>query len=165
MRTFWRGELVWHLKPIASPAIDLFYVWSPVALLLAAAIASGCRRLRPTAELDATRGAEAPVAATVWSSVILSVLSLAVLSLSFTYEKSWNPSQAHPYFSLGRLIGGALVPFFVLYVEGLAVLMRRIAPVTGPLVFVSLAALAMTISEVAVTWHIFASPYNWFHLR
>lgn len=24
MRTFWRGELVWHLKRIASPAVDMF---------------------------------------------------------------------------------------------------------------------------------------------
>ncbi len=36
--------------------------------------------------------------------------------------------------------------------------------VFGSLVFVTLAALLMTITEVALTWPIFANPYNWFHL-
>src|SRR5437879_12863938 len=38
-RTFWRGEFVWHLEPVASPATDLFYVGSTEVFLAASAVA------------------------------------------------------------------------------------------------------------------------------
>src|SRR5216684_2788876 len=38
-RTFWRGEFVWHLEPVASPAADLFYVGSTGVFLAASAVA------------------------------------------------------------------------------------------------------------------------------
>jgi hypothetical protein len=97
--------------------------------------------------------------------VLLSVLCLAVLSVSFEYGRSFYPSAEHPYFTSGRLVTGALGPFFVLYLDGLAFVMRPVARTVDPLVVVALVSLVMTVSDGALTAPIFASPDNWFHLR
>lgn len=162
MRTLWRGELTWHIKPIASPMVDMFYTLSSTALLIAAAVALVVRaRAVPVPRPDRVR---ADTDTMVWASVILSVACLAALSVSFEYPRSFFPSQQYPYFALGRLIAGALVPFLVLYVDGVAFLTQRFSRVVGPLVFVASTSLLMTVSEVMLTRHIFANPYNWFHL-
>jgi len=165
MRTFWRGEFVWHLTPIASPLVDTFYTMSSTVFLIAAAAAWAVRS-RPGARARVA-GAEAPtgVHATVWASVTLSVLCLAGLSVAFEYgPTSHYPSRDYPYFVSGRLIAGALVPFLILYVDGLAFLVRRLSRVGAPLVFVTSASVMMIASEVALTRHVFANPFNWFHL-
>jgi 4-amino-4-deoxy-L-arabinose transferase-like glycosyltransferase len=156
METFWRGEFVWHMKRIANPLADDFYAISSLVLLIAAAAAWHQRKT--------TKASDGPDAA-VWASVILSVLCLAFLSVWFEYGPSFFPSQKEPYFTSGRLIAGALVPFMILYVDGIAFLLRRFFPIAGSLVCVALISLMMTVSELVLSWHIFTNPYNWFHLR
>ena len=164
MRTFWRGEFVWHLKPIANPALDTFYTLSSLALLIAAAVAWRARNAAVT-EREAGPNGDVAGHAAVWASVLLSLLCLVALSVSFEYGRSFYPSQHHPYFTSGRLIAGALVPFLVLYLDGIAFLMRPVAPVIGTLVVAASLSLVMTVSEMQLTWHIFANLDNWFHVR
>ena len=152
MRTFWRGEIVWRLRPLASPYADAFYVNSSTVLLVAALVASTRARV--------DRG----VHASVWASVVLSVLSLAFLSVRFEYGDSFYPSERLPFFVSGRLIGGMLVPFLVLYVDGIAFLLRPTSRVAGPLLFVSIACIIAIASELALCAPMFANPFNWFHL-
>jgi hypothetical protein len=64
----------------------------------------------------------------------------------------------------GRLIAGALVPFAVLYVEGIAVVLSAFARDVAVLVWVGLTVLVVTASDVILTTPVFASRYNWFHL-
>jgi hypothetical protein len=156
LRTLWRGEFVWHLKRIASPVADLFYTLSSTVGLIAAGAAWGLERRAPSARTDFRM--------IVWASVALSVLCLAVLSIAFEYNRSFYPSQSHPYFTSGRLMAGALVPFVVLWIEGLSLLVRgreRVGPLLAALAFV---CVAITVSEVLLTRPALASPYNWFHL-
>jgi hypothetical protein len=134
MRTFWRGEFVWHLKPIANPFVDAFYTTSSTAFLIAAAVAQLLRMRRDANERAASPGSLSAVTAMVWASVTLSVICLVALSISFEYGTSFFPSNAHPYFTSGRLIAGALIPFLVLYVEGLTFLGQRLSRVRAPLV-------------------------------
>jgi hypothetical protein len=154
MQTFWRGEFVWHLKRIASPIADTFYSVSSMILLISSAVATWKRRSR----------GHGIVGGAVWASVLLSLAALALLSVWFEYGTSFYPSQKEPYFTSGRLIAGALIPFLVLYIDGIAFLVERFSRVTGPLVFVGLTSLLMTVSEVALTREVFQSPFNWFHL-
>ena len=162
MKTFWRGEFVWHGQPMASPPVDAFYALSSAVFLAAA----GAVALRPTLlGRSGTWLAQRRLpCAVVWASVTLSVLALALLSTAFDFGRSPYPSRAHPYFTSGRLIAGALVPFCVLYVEGVAVVLSAFARDVAVLIWLALTVLLMTVSEVIVTAPVFASPYNWFHL-
>ena len=154
-RTFWRGEFVWHLKPIASPAADLFYVGSTGVFLAASAVAlwQGTSDVRRRVVLS-------------MSFFVLgaSVLLLAASSVVFDFDDSWAPSRASPYFVAGRLVGGALVPFVLLYLDGLGHALSWARLRIDPLVVVALIAAAITSSEIAITLPMFESPYNWFHL-
>lgn len=152
MKSFWRGEFVWHGKAMAQPVLDNFYIISSTALLLLAACA--WLKGRKTSDADIS----------VWSSVILSVLSLVWLSASFDYGRSIYPSKEAPYFTSGRLIAGALVPFLVLYVNGIAFLLRPLSRVVAPLLFIVLAIVVITKSEFVLSTTVFGSPYNWFHM-
>ena len=152
MKSFWRGEFFWHGKPMVHPVLDNFYIISSTGLLLLAA--GAWLKDRKTSDADIS----------VWSSVILSVLSLVWLSASFDYGRSVYPSKEAPYFTSGRLIAGALVPFLILYINGIAFLLRKLSRVAAPLLFVVLTIVAITVSEVVLSTPVFSSPYNWFHL-
>jgi len=163
LRTLWRGELVWHLKRLASPVADAFYTFSSTVGLIAAGTAWGMerRRVPPVAAAPTVR---TDFRAVVWASVALSVLCLMVLSISFDYNRSYYPSEAHPFFTSGRLIAGALVPFLFLWVEGLSLLLRGRERVKPLLVVLASICLAITVSEVLLTRPVISNPYNWFHV-
>jgi hypothetical protein len=163
VRTLWRGELVWHLKRIASPVADGFYTLSSTVGLIAAGTAWSIERRR-VRSASAAPSVRSDFRVTVWASVVLSVLCLVILSISFDYNRSYYPSEAHPYFTSGRLIAGALVPFLFLWVEGLSFLMRGRDRPRTLLGVLALTCLAITVSEVLLTRPVLPNPYNWFHL-
>jgi hypothetical protein len=53
-----------------------------------------------------------------------------------------------PYFTSGRLLGGGLIPFALLYVYGVAYLLRRITAVL-PVFVLGLIVAFVTISEIS----------------
>ncbi len=154
--TFWRGELAWHRTDLALPAIDALYTASTF-LLLALALA-GLRGREPGRFL-------AEGLATV--AVAVATGLLALLSLAFIFDATTNPSTSRPYFIQGRLISGVLLPFLLVYARGLEVstarLPARVGRGLGWALLVSL-ALAVFVSELTLTWPVFASEYNAFHL-
>ncbi len=164
MTTFWRGELAWHLKSIASPSVDAFYAISSTVMLLGAAASWRSRTASAVNSQVDGRGIGAAVYMAVWASVTLSWLVLACSSVWFDYGESFYPSRQKPYFMSARLIGGALVPFLFLYMEGVAFLLRPLSRVVAPLCFVALVSVMMTVSELALSSHIVTNPFNWFHL-
>jgi len=52
---------------------------------------------------------------------------LALLSIQFDFGSCINPSREHPYFTSGRLLSGALIPFAVVYVYGVSWVCARIS--------------------------------------
>ena len=62
----------------------------------------------------------------------------------------------------GRLLSGALIPFALAYVYGIAFLLRRTNALAAPIAVAVLAALLLT-SEIAINHVVFASEHNWFH--
>ena len=153
---FWRGELAWHRTDLALPAMDAVYTASTL-LLLALALA-GLRRREPARFL-----AEGLAMVAVAVGTILLVL----LSLAFVFDATTNPSASSPYFVQGRLISGVLLPFLLVYVRGLGVATARLpGAVTRPLGWAAVVALALavSVSELALAWPVFASEYNAFHL-
>ena len=113
------------------------------------------------------RGGSAGLAAWLcWASVASSVLCLALLSVSYEYQHSSYPSVEFPYLGSGRLIAGVVVALVVLWVQGLAVLFSSIPSlrVIGPVAVSVVVAVGSTISEIVLTWPIFFSAHNFFHL-
>ena len=74
---------------------------------------------------------------------------LALLSIQFDFGNCVNPSRAHPYFSSGRLLSGALIPFALFYVYGIAWLFRRINTAL-PLIVLSGVVAFVIASEIVV---------------
>lgn len=153
-KTFWRGEFMWHLKTIASKIFDSLYIISTGIFLLVSFVS--LFRNRDVKERIILQISFILIAA--------SVAMLAVLSTLYDFGKCWNPSREHPYFTSGRLIVTTLMPFLIIYLYGLEKVLAMLKNRFNPLIFVVLLAAAITISEIILTWQIFASPYNWFHL-
>jgi predicted protein tyrosine phosphatase len=153
--SFWRGEVSWHGQPLRWRGADAFYAVSSL-VFVAAAIAG----LRKRAGLSALQREAIGSAMLIF---LAGVAFLALLSIQFDFGNCINPSKQHPYFTSGRLLSGALIPFALAYVYGVSWLCRRIN-VALPLIVLGVIVVFMTISEILVNRVIFLSDHNWFHL-
>jgi hypothetical protein len=153
--SFWRGEAKWNGQPLSCPVIDGFYVISSLALLGAALLG-----LRKKGGLSMFQRQAISIAAL---GFIASVGFLALLSIQFDFGNCINPSRAHPYLASGRLLSGALIPFALFYVYGIAWLFRRINPILPLLVLGDILAFTV-VSEIVVNRVVFISEHNLFHL-
>src|SRR5436853_6544721 len=108
MASFWHGEFVWHLQRIGSAAADAFYAISSAIVILA----TGVLLLRGRSKTNEQRFI-------LWLALLsfLSIVAfLVVLSISFDFGQCPYPSREHPYFTSGRLLDAAAIPFFLLFV-------------------------------------------------
>jgi hypothetical protein len=156
-RTFWRGEIVWHLEPISWWGTDLFYVVSSAVFIVACGIGVILRR-------DKTDRQYRFVLVMSFLVVGVSVVFLAFLSILYDFNGCWYPSREQPYLVSGRLIAGALLPFLLIYNDGLNHIFQRLgrrAILSVIVVFVS----GITLSELWLNAGVFSSSYNWFHLK
>jgi hypothetical protein len=154
--SLWRGEIVWQGRPLAWRAADLWY-WTSSALFLAlAALRLVPRAGAPAAERRALGLALAGFAA--------SLAFLAMLSMAFDFGDCVYPSRDHPFFTSGRYLSGALLPYALLYAAGLDTLLSRLRG-DAPR-FAALAALLLfaSVSELDVNRVAFASEWNAFAL-
>jgi len=87
---------------------------------------------------------------------------LALLSIQFDFGDSTGPSRGYPYFTAGRLLSGALIPFALAYVYGIAFLLRRTSAIV-PLIAIGTLAGFLVTSEMVINHATFASEHNWFH--
>jgi len=97
------------------------------------------------------------------SGFIVSVGFLALLSIQFDFGNCINPSREHPFFASGRLLSGALIPFALFYVYGVAWPLRRINPV-APILTLGIMVAFIVTSEIVVNRIVFTSEHNLFHL-
>jgi hypothetical protein len=155
MTSFWCGEVKWHGQPLSCPGADRFYAISSLVLLVAALLG-----LRKGAGLSVF---QRQAIATAALGFIASVGFLALLSIQFDFGNCINPSRGHPYFASGRLLSGALIPFALVYVYGIAWLFRRINAGLPVVVLGVILALTVT-SQIVVNRVVFTSEHNLFHL-
>jgi hypothetical protein len=156
-RTFWQGEIVWHLEPISWWGTDLFYVMSSAAFIVACGIGVILRMDKPEQKYRF-------VLVMSFLVVGVSVGFLALVSILYDFNGCWYPSREQPYFVSGRLIAGALLPFLLIYNEGLNNVFQRLgrrAILSIIVIFVS----GITLSELWLSAGVFSSSYNWFHLK
>ena len=156
MASFWRGEFVWEMETLALPAVDAFY-WISSAVLVGVAMIGLFPRFAPASK---------PLREALWLSFcafIASVGYLALLSIVFDYGKCVYPSRAYPYFTSGRLLDGALIPFLLVYLYGLEWAAKRLK--SEGLLWWVLAGMVVVIagSQIALDRVVFPSQWNWFH--
>ena len=153
-KTFWRGEFIWHNRIMASAFMDWFYVISSGVFLLALIFDKG----------RSDRSCRTVLAGSLFV-VIVSIVFLAFMSMRYDFGKCVYPSVDKPYFTSGRLIAGAILPFLFLYIDGLHRILAKLRCASALLFVVSIIVAVITVSEIALSWSVFASPYNWFHLK
>jgi hypothetical protein len=156
LSTFWQGEILWHRQPLALPAIDMVYVLLTFILIGVALVNL----------LLKSKIATRPQCDALWFALACFVAVIAFsgfLSIIYDFHDCFYPSREHPYFTSGRLMLGALIPFLLLFVYGID---RGLKNFSNPTKFLVLAAmiLCMLASEIAVDWPVFSSQYNWFHM-
>jgi hypothetical protein len=145
--TFWRGEFMWHGERLTYRWLDMLYAVSTLVLLISALVGS-------------VRRGEKMMDMMLHALVWLSVIWIAFLSVYHDYPRASYPSMAHPYHTTGRLISGVIAPLLILYVRGAATIGGRM----GAWIVVALMCAVMLVTEVVLTWPVFASEFNWFHL-
>ena len=152
--SFWRGEASWHGQPLRLRGADGFYAVSSLLGLAAAMV--GLRK---------QTGLSGFQRQAIGSAILIFLAGgafLALLSIQFDFGNCINPSREHPYFTSGRLLSGALIPFAVVYVYGVSWVCRQISPAL-PLIALGLIVVFVTTSEILVNRVVFLSEHNWFH--
>ena len=152
--SFWRGEFIWHSERLTSPIADAFYSFSSF-LILTAAAASLFWRSRTRLQNEA-----------LWLAILsfaALVAFLALLSVRFDFGDCPYPSREHPFFTSGRLISAAVLPFCLLYVYVLDWVTQRL-PELLRWTILTLIWLFVAIGQTVVNWPAFASQYNFFHM-
>jgi Predicted membrane protein (DUF2142) len=156
MNTFWQGEFVWHTQPLFLPGTSAVYTILSLSLLVIA-FPGLFRRFsnEPPLQRQALQLSMACFAAMLGFFAWLSVI--------YDFHKCPYPSREHPYFTSGRLLLGALIPFLLLIAYGLDRILHRFG---NAVKFLALAAMvsAMLIIEIITDWEVFSNEYNWFHL-
>jgi hypothetical protein len=158
MASFWRGEFIWHGKRLAWQAIDAFY-WVSSTLGIGLAVISLFPR---SAKLT---GFQRQALWLAFSSFAVLVLFVALISMAFDFGLCVYPSREHPYFTSGRLLSAAAIPFFLLYSQALDCLFSCIRRAWPRIVLLGGIALFIVVSESIVDWPAFSSRYNFFHLN
>jgi hypothetical protein len=153
-KTFWRGEFIWHNRIMASAFMDGFYVISSGVFLFALILDKS----------RSDRSCRTVLAGSLFV-VIFSIAFLAFMSTRYDFGTCLYPSVAKPYFTSGRLIAGAILPFLFLYIEGLRRILLKLRCASALLFVIGIIVAVITISEIVLGWTVFASPYNWFHLK
>ena len=153
--SFWRGELTWHGRLLNWGFVDWFFVISSLVFLFSAMTGVASRSAFSTFQRQAIASA-----ILVW---LAGIFFLALLSIQFDFGESTGPTRIHPYFTAGRLLSGALIPFALMYVFGIAFLLRRTKGAVSPLSIIVGIVAVTAVSEIAVNHVVFASEHNWFH--
>jgi 4-amino-4-deoxy-L-arabinose transferase-like glycosyltransferase len=152
---FWQGEFTHHLQPLTLPAANLFYVLLTMALL---ALVAGVLAFQPGKFSPAQRRA-------LWLSLSLfagAVGFMAWLSVRFDFHNCYYPSRAKPWFTSGRLMLGALVPFALVLLTALDLALAR-CRIRVKFTMLLLLLFAMLGTEVMTDLPAFYDSYNWFH--
>ena len=161
---FWRGEVQWHGKPFKWQIADPLYAISSVVFIAAAVLG-----LRKQFALSAFQRQAIAVAILI---VAAGVAFLGLLSIQFDFGTCINPSRSHPYFTSGRLLCGAMIPFALSYVYGISTLCRfvssrfRQGPSIGraaPLIVLGAVIVFSQTAEILIVRPVFESQHNWYH--
>jgi multidrug transporter EmrE-like cation transporter len=153
--SFWRGEFVWHLEQMASPIADLFYSILTALVILAALVLLFRKQSK----------GERLILWLAFLSFLSIVAFLVVLSVSFDFDQCPYPSREHPYFTSGRLLNAAAVPFFLLFGYVIDRFANWKTRQWMRWTLLGAILLLMVVSQLQTNAPAFSSRYNFFHRK
>jgi hypothetical protein len=162
--SFWRGEVEWHGRPFDWQIADRLYAVSSLVFIAAAILG-----LRKHFALSAFQRQGIAVSIV---TVAGGIAFLGLLSIQFDFGSCVHPSRSHPYFTSGRLLSGALIPFALVYVYGIGSLCRIAASILPrmlwldtvlPFLVIGAIVVFTEASEIVINRPVFTSEHNWFH--
>lgn len=152
LATFWQGELLWHGQPLSLLAANRLY-----PIISVVVIGTGLLFFKKT---DPTQKHALFMAL----AATLAVFAFyGFLSIIYDFHDCAYPSRAHPYFTSGRLLLGALLPFLFLFTFGLDHLLQKLGT-PGKFITLTCLVLAMLATELATDLPAFSSQYNWYNM-
>lgn len=154
--TFWQGEFWWHHQRLALPGSDALYT----LLSLACFILVLPRLFAQSSNFTPLQRAAFGLGFAFFAA---GLGFFAYMSTVYDFHGCPYPSRQHPYFTSGRQLLGALIPFALMV---MCALDRILASLSIKRKFLALAVLlsAMLLSEIATDWPVFSNEFNWFHL-
>jgi hypothetical protein len=156
LSTFWRGEFCWHRVPLALPPVDMVYTVSTL-IFTGVALAN----LLPKSKFAAAPQREALcLGLACFGSA---VAFLGFLSIIYDFHDCVYPSRENPYFTSGRLMLGALIPFMLLFAYGIDRALNRFGN-AAKISALAAMILFMLVSEIVTDWPVLFNEYNWFHM-
>ena len=156
--SFWRGEFIWQGQRLASQLTDGFYWISSTLVILFMAIGL----IWWFAELTRFQRQSLWLAL---SSFIVLLLLLVVLSIAFDFGHCVYPSREHPYFTSGRLLSAAVVPFVLLCSYALKCAVSWIPGRWLRVILFAGIIVLVAVSQCMLDRRVFSSRYNFFHLN
>jgi hypothetical protein len=84
--------------------------------------------------------------------------------MAFDFGLCPYPSRDHPFFTSGRLLSAAAVPFFLLYSYALDRVFSWVPRMWLRGILFGGIVLLMVTSQLTVNWPALSSRYNFFHL-
>ena len=156
LASFWNGEFCWHGRSLVPPVLgDLDAIVS--ICLFGFALAHLAR------QSSTARGSQRQALWFAATGFIATLAFLGFISIIYDFHDCVYPSREHPYFTSGRLMLGALIPFLLLFVYGLDRVLKKFGDRTKFLVLAGI-ILFLLLSETAIDWPVFSSQYNWYHM-
>jgi hypothetical protein len=153
--SFWRGEFVWHLERMASGAADIFYAICTALVLIVSLVI--CFRNKTEAQNQRW---------VLWLALLsfVSIVGFMVLlSIRFDFADCPYPSREHPYFTSGRLLNAAAVPFFLMFAFAIDRIGTWSKRQWVRWSFLGATAIVLIVSQLQVNAPTFSSRYNFFH--
>jgi hypothetical protein len=157
MKTYWRGEFLWHGKPLASSFLDWFFVLTTYGLIVAFVVYFLIQR-------RSSKDVQWWCDFVAVSLVAGAFLFLAVLSLPFDFGTCFYPSRAHPYFVSGRIISGTVLPFFIVFASAFEMLVSLIRKWVRPSIAMAAMVLFIGASDILLKGSVVHSSFNLFSL-
>jgi hypothetical protein len=87
-----------------------------------------------------------------------------ILSVAFDFGRCVYPSREHPYFTAGRLLAVAVIPFVLLWSYALKCALSRIPGRWPRMILLAAIIVLVAVSQFMVNRPAFSSRYNFFHL-
>lgn len=156
LSTFWQGEIQWHHEPLVLPESKFIYAAVSLGLIFASSLAlfTKSSTLTPMQRRALALGLFLFISGTLF---------FAFMSIIYDFHDCPYPSREYPYFTSGRLLLGALVPFLIFISYGLDRVLDGCAT-KKKLVILAISILIILATEIITDHQVFSDPYNWFHL-
>lgn len=151
LATFWQDEKIWHGQRLSLTPVNLIYTLMSLSFIIIAGF-----------NLKRAESPQRRALVFAFAAMVAAFAFFGFASIIYDFHNCVYPSRDYPYFTSGRLMLGALIPFLLLFTFGLNCTLEKLGN-AGKFFALTLLIVFMLGTEIATDWPIFFSQYNWYH--